>query len=70
MERVLQNQVAAGACEFGVAPADVEVLPESESFVVRVTSAYDGPGVTRLPDKKPDQRAATEILSRARELKH
>jgi hypothetical protein len=68
LERRLEAQVAAGECNFGTDRVHVEVIPGSDHLLVQVTSMYEGPGVTRLPDRKPDERAATEILRRAREL--
>jgi hypothetical protein len=68
MEERLAAQVAAGECNFGTDQVYVAVIPGSDHMLVRVTSMYEGPGVTRLSDRKPDQRAATEILRRAREL--
>jgi hypothetical protein len=68
LERRLEAQVAAGECNFGTDRAHVEVIPGSDHLLVQVTSMYEGPGVTRLPDRRPDEKAATEILRRAREL--
>ena len=68
LERRLEAQVAAGECQLGADKVFVEVVPVSEELVVRVTATNEGPGVTRLKDTKPDQRAATEILRRAQEL--
>ena len=68
MEKRLEAQVAAGECSFGTDQVYVSVIPGSDHLLVRVTSANEGPGVTRLPDRQPEQRAATEILRRAREL--
>jgi hypothetical protein len=68
LERRLEAQVAAGECQFGADQVFVEVVPVSEELVVRVTSSYEGPGVARFPDSKPDRQAASEILRRAREL--
>jgi len=68
LERQLEAQVAAGECQFGTDRVFVDVVPDSNDLVVRVTSTYQGPGVTRLYDTKPDRQAATEILRRAREL--
>jgi hypothetical protein len=68
MEQRLDAQVAAGECNFGTDLVHVEVIPGSDHLLVQVTSMNEGPGVTRLPDRKPEQRAATEILRRAQEL--
>jgi hypothetical protein len=68
MQAKIDAQVAAGVCDFGTDKVSVEVLGESDVFVVRVTSTYEGPGVTRLPTTEPGQRAASEILRRARGL--
>ena len=68
MEQRLEAQVAAGECNFGTDQVYVDVIPGSDHMLVRVTSMYEGPGVTRVSDRKPDQKAATEILRRAREL--
>ena len=68
LERRLEAQVAAGECQFGTDRVFVAVTPVSEELVVRVTSTNEGPGVTRLEDRKPDQKAATEILRTAQQL--
>jgi hypothetical protein len=46
----------------------VNVIPGNDHMLVRVTSMDEGPGVTRMSDRKPDERGASEILRRAREL--
>jgi hypothetical protein len=54
LERKLESQIATGQCQFGVADADVDVVSADGSFIVRVGST--------------DERAAKDILRRAREL--
>jgi len=68
LDRKIEEQVAAGACQFGVANPGVEVAPDGESFIVRVTATPEPPGITRLSDPKPEEQAAHEILRRARDL--
>jgi len=68
MEKRLEAQVAAGECSFGTDQVYVSVIPGSDHLLVRVTSMSEAPGVTRMSDRQPDERAATEILRRAREL--
>ena len=68
LERRLEAQVAASECQLGADPVFVEVVPVGEELVVRVTATDEGPGVTRLKDTRPDQRAANEILRRAQQL--
>ena len=68
LQRKVEAQVATGACQFGTDKVSIEVLGESDVFVVRVTSTYQGPGVTRLPTTQPAHRAANEILRHARAL--
>jgi hypothetical protein len=67
LERTLKTQVAMGECYFGPA-ASVDVFADAASLVVRVTGTYEGPGVTRLPERHPDDVAAREILRQARAL--
>ena len=69
LERQLEAQFAAGVCQLATGPVDVDVLSEGDAFIVRVTGIYDGPGVTRLSARNPDERAAQEILRRAQELR-
>jgi hypothetical protein len=68
MEQRLEAQFAAGECNFGTDQVYVDVIPRSDHMLVRVTSMSEGPGVTRMSDRKPDIKAANEILRRAREL--
>lgn len=68
MEQRLEAQVAAGECNFGTDQVYVDVIPGQDHMLVRVTSMTEAPGVTRMSDRKPDQRAASEILRSAREL--
>jgi len=68
MEQQLQAQVAAGECNFGTDQVYVGVIPGGDHMLVRVTSMSEAPGVTRMSDRRPDEKAATEILRRAREL--
>jgi hypothetical protein len=68
MEQRLEAQIAAGECNFGAGQVYVNVIPGNDHMLVRVTSMDEGPGVTRMSDRKPDERGASEILRRAREL--
>jgi hypothetical protein len=68
LERQIESQVAAGECQFGGGPLSIDVLPDSDGFVVRVTTGSEGPGVTRVSERKPDDRAAREILRQAEAL--
>ena len=54
LQRVVATQVANGACDFGAHNVMVDVLSAGDSFTVRVSG--------------PDERAAGEILSRAKQL--
>ena len=66
LERKLEAQVAAGECQFGVARPGVDVVPEADTFVVRITTGEESPGIARLPIREPGERAAADILSQAR----
>ena len=70
MEQRLEAQVAAGECDFGTDPVFVEVIPGSDHMVVRVTSTYEGPGVTRLSDRKPDRGGDRNSAPGARAAHH
>jgi hypothetical protein len=68
VQRELEAQKAAGVCYFGAADASVDVVADSDDLIIRITSSYDGPGVTRLTDRKPQEVAARDIVSQAQTL--
>lgn len=54
LQRVLSNQVATGACDFGVPNMNVDVMSAGDAFSVRLSGA--------------DERAAGVILQHAQQL--
>jgi hypothetical protein len=68
LQRRLESQIAAGECRFGDKPVSVDVTSEGDSFVVRVTTANEGPGTVRASATAADERTANAILAQAREL--
>lgn len=68
LEHTLEAEIAAGGCAVGTGTAHVEVFPGESTFIVRITATDEGPGVTRLPERRPDERAASQILRWAQTL--
>lgn len=64
----LEAQKAAGVCYFGAPDASVSVVSDSDDFLIRITSDYEGPGVTRLTDRKPQDVGARGIVREAQTL--
>ena len=54
LQRVVSNQVASGACNFGVSNMNVDVLSAGDAFAVRLSGT--------------DERAAGVILKHAQQL--
>ena len=54
LQRVVSNQIATGACDFGVPSMSVDVISAGDAFSVRLSGS--------------DERAAGQILQRAKLL--
>lgn len=68
LDRKIEGQIASGECQFGSPNPGVEVVSDSETLIVRITATEERPGITRLSDRAPDERAANDILRQARAL--